>query len=276
MTDKDSEKIDWDFELIKIKIENLTNQIQESQKSRKKLIFLFGTIIIAFWAIMGTLVAQLIDNKSKINVCTKYDITTCFCDCNLSYEKLMSSCSEGTNNCQSWLCNIPLSHRDFSIYQFLLSHNTFNTILFSGILFTMIIILVWRWTENYFYFEETEKQEQVRKIFTEIPILFDIRSIRVQKILKINPYGRNDPLERGNARIILLILLSWICTLGLTRILPNVSSPHLYSPSNAWIVTYLYCPLPISWLYILLAGIFTLFMMGAWYLIDYIWGMQTK
>ena len=218
MTDKNPKFIEGLLEIIKFRIENLSTQIQELRKTRQNLIFIFSTIIIAFWTILGALITQLIGDKN-FNVCIKYNITNCMCDCSpsLTYKQLMNVCADGTNTCQNLLCNVSLFEREFSIYQYLLNLNTFNMILFLGTFFSIIMILVWRWTEHYFYFEEKEKQELIKQHFEDFRILVDIPQSDKQKFLKIDPFKDRDPINYGVFRFLLLIftfldLFNWINT----------------------------------------------------------------
>jgi hypothetical protein len=272
MNDKNSKIIDWDFEIIKIKIENLHSQIKDLQNSRKSLFLIFGTIIIAFWAILGTLVAQLLNNDHKINICTNYSISNCVCG-GLPHDELTTVCL--SNFSSSVKCNVSIYDPEFSIYQYLLSQNTFNAILFFGCVFTIIIILIWRWTENSFYFEEWKKQNELQKIFDDrIPKIFNLPLWQSPIITRIDRNIAEYSLEKGLLRQGILILLCFIGSIGVIRILPNsLSDLTQHFSSIDWIpyFSYFYCPLPICWLFVISVAVTSCITVGSWRVIEWLW-----
>jgi len=271
MNDKNSKIIDWDFEIIKMKIENLQNQIKDLQNSRKSLFLIFSTMIIAFWAILGTLVAQLLNNDHKINICTNYSISNCVCG-GLPHDELTTICL--SNFSSSVKCNVSIYDQEFSIYQYLLSQNTFNAILFFGCLFTIIIILIWRRTENSFYCEEWKKQKELKKIFDDrIPKIFNLPLWQSPIITRIDRNTTESPLDKGWPRQGILILLCFIGSIGAVRILPISSSLTRHFPSIDWIpkFSYFYCPLPICWLFVISFAVTSCITVGIWLIIDWLW-----
>ncbi len=214
---------DKETEIRKQIIQNLFDDIRDFKNARRNLILLIGTIIIALWTAIGTIISQIVNSQFSENMsfCTDYFPSNC-------------TCNNGT-------IQVSQTNASYSIYQFLMLHNSFHFFLFFGFLATIGLMIFWRFINRKYSLKEEEIKNKLDNL--------------IPKSLKDDEISDSD--EQFTEKLILygLIIIWWVGSVSLVRIIPNANLPELLRTPHIFYLSslslYILCPLPINVLYII-------------------------